>query len=284
MTTLLAVDDSNTMRRVIEITFAGEDFDTVLAASADEAIERLYQASPEVALVDVSLGRDDGYELCQRIKGERPGTRVLLLSSKQHPYDAARAAAVGADDHMDKPFDTQSMIDKVRALVAAASKAVGQPAAPIRPAPAPVQPAPPHQSSPPTVASPTSSRDSEIPVLEPESPVLVEAEELEAITIEPPAKESAPPPQQIPAATAFGTSPPSAAPRAASAPPPSARTSAPAANGASMESRLVALGLTPEQVAGVLALSREVVEQAVWEVVPSLAETLIKEEIARLTK
>jgi hypothetical protein len=48
--------------------------------------------------------------------------------------------------------------------------------------------------------------------------------------------------------------------------------------------KLAGLGLTPAQVEGVLALSREVVEQVVWEVVPTLAETLIKEEIARLTR
>jgi hypothetical protein len=47
--------------------------------------------------------------------------------------------------------------------------------------------------------------------------------------------------------------------------------------------RLAGLGLTSEQVQGVLALSRDVVEKVVWEVVPVLAETLIKEEIRRLT-
>jgi hypothetical protein len=50
-----------------------------------------------------------------------------------------------------------------------------------------------------------------------------------------------------------------------------------------MEGKLVAMGLTSDQVQGVLSLSRDVVEQVVWEVVPALAETLIKEEIARLT-
>jgi hypothetical protein len=48
--------------------------------------------------------------------------------------------------------------------------------------------------------------------------------------------------------------------------------------------KLAQMGLTPAQVEGVLALSREVIEQVVWEVVPQLAETMIKEEIARLTK
>jgi len=50
-----------------------------------------------------------------------------------------------------------------------------------------------------------------------------------------------------------------------------------------MSKKLAALGLTKDQVEGVLALSREVVERVVWEVVPVLAETMIKEEIQRLT-
>jgi len=50
-----------------------------------------------------------------------------------------------------------------------------------------------------------------------------------------------------------------------------------------LESKLHDLGLTREQVAGVLAISRDVVEQVVWEVVPVLAEAMIREEIQRLT-
>jgi hypothetical protein len=51
-----------------------------------------------------------------------------------------------------------------------------------------------------------------------------------------------------------------------------------------MSAKLGDLGLTAQQIEGVLALSKEVVERVVWEVVPELAETLIKEEIARLMK
>ncbi|HVY44294.1 MAG TPA: response regulator, partial [Minicystis sp.] len=51
-----------------------------------------------------------------------------------------------------------------------------------------------------------------------------------------------------------------------------------------MAGKLEQLGLTPAQVDAVLALSRDVVERVVWEVVPVLAETLIKEELSRLTK
>src|SRR3954453_8789122 len=62
-TTLLAVDDSKTMRKVLEITFAGEDFRTVLCESADEALRKLGE-NPQVALVDAGLENAAGYELC----------------------------------------------------------------------------------------------------------------------------------------------------------------------------------------------------------------------------
>jgi hypothetical protein len=71
------------------------------------------------------------------------------------------------------------------------------------------------------------------------------------------------------------------------APAPTPAAAPPAAvaqiNG-QMQAKLEQIGLTPAQVDAVLALSREVVERVVWEVVPVLAETLIKEEISRLTK
>jgi hypothetical protein len=66
-------------------------------------------------------------------------------------------------------------------------------------------------------------------------------------------------------------------------PPKPAEVAAAAHNG-QFAGKLGELGLTAQQVDAVLALSREVVEKVVWEVVPQLAEALIKEEISRLTK
>jgi hypothetical protein len=56
------------------------------------------------------------------------------------------------------------------------------------------------------------------------------------------------------------------------------------ANGAEFAKKLGSLGLTSDQVYGVLSLSRDVLERVVWEVVPTLAETIIREEIQRLTR
>ena len=106
-TTLLAVDDSLTMRKVLEITFAGESFKTILASSAEEAMNLAKAERPAIALIDHSLAEMTGYDLCRELKAALPSMAVLILSSKQSPYDKTRGTATGVDDFMDKPFDTQ---------------------------------------------------------------------------------------------------------------------------------------------------------------------------------
>ncbi len=242
-TKLLAVDDSKTIRRVLEITFAGEDFQTELAGSADEALQKLRADRPAIALVDAALAEASGYDLCQQIKAEAPDVSVIILSSKHRPYDQGRGAAVGASDHMDKPFDTQKLIDKVQAVLAAA---------PVQ-APAARPPAPP-----PVAAAPA-------PAPEPVAPA-----------------PSAPSPARKAPAPAPAVSQARRAPAQPEAPRTPVAAAAAAATG-DMAAQLAGMGLDEQQLQGVLALSREVVEKVVWEVVPVLAETLIKEEIARLT-
>jgi len=281
-TTLLAVDDSKTMRKVMEITFAGEGFKTVVAADAADAVAKAQAERPHVALLDAGLEGTNGYDLCKQIKGASPSTVVVLLSNKAQPYDKARGAAAGADDFMDKPFDTQQMIDKVTLLAkrgAQASAPVAAPAPAIAPAPAPA-PAP-------VVAVPLAARPPE-------------AQRQRVQTL---AYGSTPMPPQVAAAAApvvpaktvggsspFGSRAPTTPGTAAYSPPSPVVAPAPIAattgNGAHAEfaSKLGSLGLSQAQIEGVLALSREVVEKVVWEVVPTLAEAMIKEEIARLTR
>jgi CheY-like chemotaxis protein len=262
-TTLLAIDDSKTMRKVIEITFAGEGFKTVVAADAGDAVAKAQAEQPQVALIDAALEGTNGYDLCRQIKGASPSTVVVLLSNKAQPYDKARGAAAGADDFMDKPFDTQQMIDKVTTL---AKRGVQAPALVPVPAAAPV-----------TVAQTLTSKA---------EPQRQRVQTLAYGSTPIPAQASAAPSQLKPlgGSSPFGSRAPTTPGTQAYAPPTSAV--APVGNGvpADFAAKLGGLGLTAAQVEGVLSLSREVVEQVVWEVVPTLAEALIKEEIARLTR
>ena len=152
-TTILAVDDSVTMRKVLEITFAGPEFRCITVPGADAALDKLKSDKPAIVVTDVTLEGKNGYDLCKAIKQASPSTPVIILSSKQNPYDSAKGSAAQADDYMDKPFDSTQMLEKVKKLMASPSKgadvkaapetpkAVQAPAAKPTPAVSPAQPA-----------------------------------------------------------------------------------------------------------------------------------------------
>ena len=296
-TTLLAVDDSLTMRKVLEVTFAGEDFKTVVAASGRQALDLLSREKPAVALVDHTLDDMNGYDLCQEIKSVAPSTRVVLLSSKHTPYDKTRAGAAGVDDFMDKPFDTQKLIEKVRAVMNAPAAMPARPAAAAAPKPPPPAVAPVRVGQVPASVVQTSARPRSqtlsygtpapapaasarpVPPVQPTGGAQAGRTLTGSPTASPKPAEVAPKPAPAPAqARPAPATPPS--PAAAAAPVVAAAV---AASNGGLVGKLQGLGLSPDQVQAVLALSREIVEQVVWEVVPVLAETIIKEEIRRLT-
>ena len=87
--TLLAVDDSVTMRKVLEITFSGEDFRVITAENAQSALGKLGD-NPGVFVVDTVLGADDGYALAKELRKRSPGAPIIMLASRYAPYDQAR--------------------------------------------------------------------------------------------------------------------------------------------------------------------------------------------------
>jgi CheY-like chemotaxis protein len=291
--TILAVDDSATMRKVLEITFGGEDFRVVTAEGISSALSRLGD-DPLAAVIDTSLGSDDGYALAKEIRSRDGKIALVLMSSRNTPYDVGRGKDAGVDDFIDKPFDTQALIDKVKKALAArdAQKAAAAPA----PAPAGASPKPPGVSP----AAPPAPSISAKPAWQPTQrthTLSFEGGSSGGPALQPPSivgRPGAPAmstgPKPAPTPMAPPVRPPSAVP-APAAPPqaPAARAQAPVADAATsatgkLAPKLGELGLTPQQADAVMALSRELIERVVWEVVPQLAETMIREEIARLTR
>jgi CheY-like chemotaxis protein len=105
---ILAADDSRTIRKAIEITFAKSSFAVAFAESGQAALEKIKTFQPSVVLVDHRMLPPDGYELCNRIKTD-PATRhiqVALLFGSKQPFDENKAKL--ADARLAKPFDTQA--------------------------------------------------------------------------------------------------------------------------------------------------------------------------------
>jgi CheY-like chemotaxis protein len=127
---ILLVEDSLTMQKVVEITFAHEDYRVTAAKDADEALARLRELRPDVILADAGLPGKSGYDLAQAVKSD-PGMReipVLLLTGNFNPYDELRGQKAGVDAALVKPFETQVLLDKVVDLLRRKGAGVSAPA------------------------------------------------------------------------------------------------------------------------------------------------------------
>jgi CheY-like chemotaxis protein len=133
---LLLADDSVTIQRVIELTFADEDVQVIAVGDGRQAIERVQSDPPDIVLADVGMPERDGYEVAAFIKGnpQLAHIPVLLLTGAFEPIDEGRAKAAACDGVLVKPFEPQIVIARVKDLLAGRR-------APA--APAPVAAAPP---------------------------------------------------------------------------------------------------------------------------------------------
>ena len=117
---LLLADDSITIQRVIELTFADEDVQVLAVGDGQKAIASIQSDRPDIVLADVGMPERDGYEVAEFIKGnpQLASIPVLLLTGAFEPIDETRARAVGCDGVLVKPFEPQMVINRVKDLLA----------------------------------------------------------------------------------------------------------------------------------------------------------------------
>lgn len=116
---LLLADDSVTIQRVIELTFADEDIEVIAVGDGKQAIERITAERPDIVLADVGMPEGDGYDVAAFIK-QNPALAhipVVLLTGAFEPVDERRARAAGYDGVLVKPFEPQMVIERVRELL-----------------------------------------------------------------------------------------------------------------------------------------------------------------------
>jgi CheY-like chemotaxis protein len=138
---LLLADDSVTIQKVIELTFADEDIEVIAVSNGSQAISLAPIERPDIVLADVGMPERDGYEVAAFIK-RTPGLShipVLLLTGAFEPIDEGRAQAAGCDGVLVKPFEPQMVINRVKDLIAGKRPLAGSgmqvtPAAADRPA------------------------------------------------------------------------------------------------------------------------------------------------------
>jgi CheY-like chemotaxis protein len=117
---LLLADDSVTIQRVIELTFADEDVQVIAVGNGQAAIESVQRDRPDIVLADVGMPERNGYEVAAFIKGNPALAHipVVLLTGAFEPVDEARARSVGCNGVLVKPFEPQIVISRVKDLLA----------------------------------------------------------------------------------------------------------------------------------------------------------------------
>jgi CheY-like chemotaxis protein len=117
---LLLADDSETVQKVVNLTFDLEGVEVITFGDGDSAMEQFSAVAPDVVLADVNMPGLSGYEICRRIK-QNEATRqipVILLVGSFEPFDEQKALEVGADDYLTKPFQSiRQLVNKVNELL-----------------------------------------------------------------------------------------------------------------------------------------------------------------------
>jgi CheY-like chemotaxis protein len=125
----LVVDDSLSVRKVVERALEAKRFDVISAASGTEAVEMIGQEAPDVIVCDVIMPDMDGYQICEFVRGHaRLGaTPILLISGIVNSTVLDRASRVRANDVLRKPFAADELLSKIDALIPLACRTTSVP-------------------------------------------------------------------------------------------------------------------------------------------------------------
>ena len=113
---ILIVDDDNNIAELISLYLVKECFETRIVGDGEEALDAFESFSPDLILLDLMLPGIDGYEVCRRIRAIS-ATPIIMLSAKGEIFDKVLGLELGADDYMEKPFDSKELVARVKAVL-----------------------------------------------------------------------------------------------------------------------------------------------------------------------
>ena len=118
-TRILVVEDEEALATLLDYNLRRENFDVDIAGDGEEALMKIDEGAPDIVVLDWMLPKTSGIEVCRRIRS-KPETRnipVIMLTARSEEADRIRGLETGADDYMTKPFSTNELIARVRAVL-----------------------------------------------------------------------------------------------------------------------------------------------------------------------
>ncbi|HOO28911.1 MAG TPA: response regulator transcription factor [Lachnospiraceae bacterium] len=113
---ILIVDDDANIAELISLYLTKECFDTNIVHDGEEALTAFETFQPNLILLDLMLPGIDGYQVCREIRAKST-TPIIMLSAKGEIFDKVLGLELGADDYMEKPFDSKELVARVKAVL-----------------------------------------------------------------------------------------------------------------------------------------------------------------------
>ena len=109
---ILIVDDDENIAELISLYMTKECFETQIVYDGESALQAADTFAPDLILLDLMLPGIDGYQVCREIR-QKSQTPIIILSAKGEVFDKVLGLELGADDYMEKPFDTKELVARV---------------------------------------------------------------------------------------------------------------------------------------------------------------------------
>lgn len=113
---ILIVDDDNNIAELISLYLTKECFETMIVNDGESALTAVDSFAPNLILLDLMLPGIDGYQVCREVRSKST-TPIIMLSAKGEIFDKVLGLELGADDYMEKPFDSKELVARVKAVL-----------------------------------------------------------------------------------------------------------------------------------------------------------------------
>ncbi len=113
---VLVVDDSPTVRKIVQLTLQRERIHVVTAGDGLSALAAVADEQPDLILLDIMLPRMDGYNICQVVRRNNAfrDMPIIMLSGKDGLFDKMRGKLAGSTEYITKPFDSAELVQTVK--------------------------------------------------------------------------------------------------------------------------------------------------------------------------
>lgn len=113
---ILIVDDDNNIAELVSLYLTKECYETMIVNDGESVKEALETFAPNLILLDLMLPGIDGYQVCREVRAESK-IPIIMLSAKGEIFDKVLGLELGADDYMEKPFDSKELVARVKAVL-----------------------------------------------------------------------------------------------------------------------------------------------------------------------